>query len=70
MQGFRCGYPESVEKQPNSPTPEETERQVKALKRLLDAEIDKRLGPQRGCWPLLVAIAGVLLGLALLAGLL
>lgn len=59
-----------MEKQADPPTPEETERQVEALRRMLDAEIDRQLGPQRGCWPLLVAIAGVLLGLALLAGLL
>lgn len=63
-------YPEHVEQEPASPSPEETQRQVGALKRMLDAEIDRQLGPQRGCWPLLVAVAGLLLGLALLAGLL
>ncbi|MFZ5787031.1 MAG: hypothetical protein ACOY3Y_11370 [Acidobacteriota bacterium] len=59
-----------MNEQPEPPTFEETERQVKELERMLDAEIDRQLGPQRGCWPLLVAIAGLLLGLALLAGLL
>ena len=49
---------------------DETQAQVEQLRRMVEAEIDRRLGPQRGCWPLLVAIAGVLLGLALLAGLL
>jgi hypothetical protein len=37
---------------------------------MVEAELDRRLGPQRGCWPLLVAIAGLVLGLALLADLL
>ncbi len=41
--------------------------QVAALRRLLDAELDRRLKPQWGCWPLLVGVLGVLLGLALLA---
>jgi hypothetical protein len=41
--------------------------QVDALKHLLEAELDRRLAPQWGCWPLLVGILGVLLGLALLA---
>jgi hypothetical protein len=41
--------------------------QVDALRRLLDAELDRRLKPQWGCWPLLVGVLGVLLGLALLA---
>lgn len=44
--------------------------QVEALRRLLDAEIDRQIGPQRGCWPLLVGVGGVLLGLTLLSGLL
>jgi len=41
--------------------------QVKALQKLLDAELDRRLQPQWGCWPLLVGVLGVLLGIALLA---
>jgi hypothetical protein len=40
--------------------------QVQALRRLLDAELDRRLKPQWGCWPLLVGVLGVLLGIALL----
>jgi hypothetical protein len=42
--------------------------QVNALKRLLEAELDRRLRPQFGCWPLLVGVLGVLLGVALLLG--
>ena len=49
---------------------DETQAQVEQLRRMVEAELDRRLGPQRGCWPLLVAIAGLVLGLALLAGLL
>ena len=41
--------------------------QVDSLRRLLDAELDRRLKTQWGCWPLLVGALGVLLGLALLA---
>jgi hypothetical protein len=48
---------------------DETQAQVEQLRRLFEDELDHRLGPQRGCWPLLVAIAGLLLGLALLVGL-
>jgi hypothetical protein len=40
--------------------------QVEALRRLLDAELDRRLKPHWGCWPLLVGVLGVLLGIALL----
>ena len=46
--------------------PERDER-VETLRRLLDAELERRIGAQWGCWPLLVAVLGVLLGLALLA---
>jgi hypothetical protein len=49
---------------------EETHAQVEQLRRLVEDALDRRLGPQRGCWPMFVAIAGLLLGLALLAGLL
>ena len=41
--------------------------QVAALRRMLETELSRQLGPQRGCWPLLVGILGVLLGLVLLA---
>ena len=44
-----------------------SKEQVDALRRLLEAELDRRLKPQWGCWPLLVGVLGVLLGLALLA---
>ena len=47
--------------------PAEPTQQIDALKRLLDAELDKRMQAQFGCWPLLVAVLGVLLGIALLA---
>jgi hypothetical protein len=43
-----------------------TEEQVQAIKKLLDAELTRQLGPQLGCWPLLVGGVGVLLGLVLL----
>ncbi len=42
------------------------DEQIARLRRLLEDEIDRQIGPQRGCWPLLVAVAGVLLGIVLL----
>jgi len=45
----------------------EPKEQVDALRKLLEAELDRRLQPQWGCWPLLVGVLGVLLGIALLA---
>jgi hypothetical protein len=45
----------------------DSKEQVEALRRLLEAELDRRLRPQWGCWPLLVGVLGVLLGIALLA---
>lgn len=47
---------------------EQPDDQVAALRRQLEAELDRSLGPQRGCWPLLVALVGVALGVALLLG--
>ena len=44
----------------------EPEKQVAALRRLLETELDRRVGPQFGCWPLLVGVLGVLVGIALL----
>ncbi len=44
----------------------EQDEQVERIRRLLEEEIDRQIGPQRGCWPLLVAAAGVLLGIVLL----
>lgn len=41
--------------------------QVDALRKLLEAELDRRLQPQWGCWPLLIGVLGVLLGIVLLA---
>jgi hypothetical protein len=46
---------------------DERKVQVDALRHMLDTELDRRLKPQWGCWPLLVGVLGVLLGLALLA---
>jgi len=46
----------------------EHDEQVAILKRMLDEEIRRQLAPQIGCWPLLVGVAGLLLGLVLLAG--
>ena len=48
----------------------EPDPQVAALKRLLDAEIKRQVSDHLGCWPLLVGVAGVLLGLMLLTGVL
>lgn len=48
----------------------EPDEQVAALKRLLDAEIRRQMSGHLGCWPLLVGVAGVVLGLLLLAGVL
>ena len=45
----------------------EPKAEVDTLRRMLEAELDHRLKGQRGCWPLLVGLLGVLLGLALLA---
>jgi hypothetical protein len=45
----------------------EPKEQVEAVRKLLEAELDRRLQPQWGCWPLLVGVLGMLLGLALLA---
>jgi hypothetical protein len=45
----------------------EPKEQVEALRKLLEAELDRRLKGQWGCWPLLVGVLGVLLGIALLA---
>jgi len=44
----------------------EPDKRVAALRRLLETELDRRVGPQFGCWPLLVGVLGVLLGIALL----
>ena len=41
-------------------------RQVAELRQRLEAEIDDHARPFRGCWPLLVGLAGVLLAAALL----
>lgn len=48
---------------------EDATPQVEELRALLESQLDHRLGPKWGCWPLLVGLAGVLLGLALLVGL-
>jgi len=44
--------------------------EVEELRAMLERELDRNLGPQRGCWPLLVGLGGAILGLALLARLL
>ncbi|MBI4915728.1 MAG: hypothetical protein HY825_07765 [Acidobacteria bacterium] len=44
--------------------------EIEALRAMLEMELNRSLGPQRGCWPLLVGLGGALLGLALLARLL
>lgn len=35
----------------------------------LEGELQHRLWPRNGCWPLVVGVAGILLALVLLAGL-
>jgi hypothetical protein len=45
----------------------EPKEQVEAIRKLLEAELDRRLQRQWGCWPLVVGVLGVLLGIALLA---
>ncbi len=47
--------------------PADHQAQVEALRRMLEVELDKRVRPQWGCWPLLVGVLGALLGLVLLA---
>ncbi|MFH1176828.1 MAG: hypothetical protein V1750_05420 [Acidobacteriota bacterium] len=42
---------------------------VAALRRALEEKLDRELAPGRFWWPLVVALAGALLGLALLVGL-
>jgi len=45
----------------------EKEEQVAKLRVLLEAEIERQVRRTWfGCWPLLVALAGVILGIALL----
>ena len=44
--------------------------QVDELRRLLEQELDAAVPSHRGCWPLVVAVAGVLLAVALLVKLL
>lgn len=45
---------------------QDTQRQVAQIRALLEAELDRRVQPYWGCWPLLVGVLGVLLGIALL----
>jgi hypothetical protein len=42
---------------------------VAALRQALEHELDRELAPRRPWWPLAVALAGALLGLALLVDL-
>lgn len=46
---------------------EGVDTRVDELRTKLEQEIDRQLGPRRGCWPLLVALAGLALGIWLLA---
>ncbi len=45
---------------------EQVERVVAELRSQLERELDRRLAAGVGCWPLLVALVGVLLGIWLL----
>ncbi len=46
--------------------PGDVPSQVAQLRRLLEQELGRQVRPWQGCWPLAVAIAGVILGVALL----
>jgi hypothetical protein len=46
--------------------PGEVEPRVDELRRMLEQELDRRTRPRPGCWPLVVAVAGLLLGVLLL----
>lgn len=50
--------------------PADAKPQVEELKRLLEAELERSLPRQWGCWPLFVGIVGLLVGIALLIKLL
>jgi len=43
----------------------EVEPQSDELSRMLESELQRQARPLQGCWPLAVAIAGLLLGLLL-----
>ncbi len=58
--GLFASYPAGVGEDPKA--------RVDQLRRMLEAEIERAVGPQWGCWPLLVGVAGILLGVALLLG--
>jgi hypothetical protein len=45
---------------------DELQDDVTAMRERLEAELDRQVGPPLGCWPLLVGLAGALLGLGLL----
>lgn len=48
---------------------EEIQEQVAKVGALLEAEIKRQVGQTWfGCWPLIVALAGIILGIALLVG--
>jgi hypothetical protein len=44
--------------------------EVVKLRTMLEEEIERSLPDRSGCWPLVVGVAGALLGVALLFGLL
>jgi len=45
---------------------EGTDDRVDELRGLLEAELNRRVGGLRGCWPLVVAAVGVVVGVLLL----
>jgi len=45
---------------------DDVNEKVKSLRSLLERELDTQLEGYFGCWPLLVGVLGLLLGLALL----
>ena len=50
-----------MEKQPGAVEP-----RVDELRRMLEQELDVRARSRPGCWPLIVAVVGLLLGIVLL----
>lgn len=49
---------------------EPVDEQVKRLRCMLEEELDRQAPIQHGCWPLIVGLVGVALGIWLLASLL
>jgi hypothetical protein len=57
----REGYSERVTTRPDADGP-----QLAQLRTMLEHELDREARPYQGCWPLAIAVAGLLLALWLL----